>query len=108
MNSVESRWEAPAEGYVSIKEQHLATTESNQVQEMPVSDSVVEQRKSKQAQESFIKEKLKGKKFDKFPKPEIKSSIPSSTSTSENTNFATEGPVARGEPYGAWKTVETK
>jgi len=117
----ESRWEAPAEGYLSIKEQRDEQNSSGQAELSytlgdQISAELAEQRKAKDAQEMFIQQKVQETK-----KKPGQMTFPSSTSTeypkkakikkkveiAPPTNFsAVQGPVNRSEPFGAWKTVE--
>ena len=50
----ESRWEAPAEGYLSIQDQRNEQNASDQPYEEQVSTEVTEQRNAKSAQARFI------------------------------------------------------
>ena len=120
---IESRWEAPAEGYLSIKEQRDEQNSSGQAELSyslgdQISAELAEQRKAKDAQEMFIQQKVQETK-----KKPGQMTFPSSTSTeypkkakikkkveiAPPTNFSTvQGPVARSEPFGAWKTVEQR
>lgn len=120
----ESRWEAPAEGFLSYKEARDEQNASDQPQQfeeipLPVSAEVVEQRNAKSAQAKFIEQKLEEQKtlgphhFPSSTSTEYKKSKKAKKDASNKgieipppTSFACEGPVAKGQPFGAWKTVE--
>ena len=125
-SNIESRWEAPAEGYLSIKEQRDEQNSSGQVEPSyalgdQISAELAEQRNAKQAQEMFIQQKVKDTK--KKPSSGGQMTFPSSTSTEypkkakikkkveippPNNFSAVQGPVARSEPFGSWTTVEKR
>merc|ERR1712083_1071691 len=122
VDTKESRWEAPAEGYLSIKEQRDEQNATDDAKfEDVAANEVSEQNKAKSAQARFIEQQLEEKKtagphcFPSSLSREYKSSSKKSKNSNTGveipppvnvTHFASEGPVIKGDPFCAWKAVE--
>jgi len=115
----ESRWEAPLEGYVSIREQKreadaISAASAEPVEE--VSPLAAEQREFKKNQESFIKDRIKETKSSNtipssttFEFKKSKKSKTEKSSASKISEISTvEGPTQRLQPYGSWQTVQKR
>ena len=85
---------------MSIHEQHEQANKDSQPKE-DISE-VSEQKQFRKAQEKFIKEKMKGKKDWKPPPEKRKPKEPAAFVD------APVHPVNKGQPYGAWKAVESR
>lgn len=103
----QSVWEPPAEGYVSLREQNQPAQSANPLNpEDIVSPEVAQQRAAKKAHEAFIQSKMKGKKLGSGKSSSKKSSIPDESRTAGSQ--VSVGPVAKSEPYGAWQSVPSQ
>lgn len=97
----QSIWDSPPEGYVSLREQNEPPTGNPENPEDIVSPEVAQQRAAKKAQEAFIQSKMKGKKNTGSSAGKPKKS----TSKSDFASIGSQGPLAKSEPYGAWQSV---
>lgn len=88
---LESKWELPSEGFISLKDQSIKTT-ATAVNKKPPPKS--DKRKGK-GHKDFKSKKHKGDKSAKKQKQ-------------DETPIEFMGPFPTGRPFGKWEAVETK
>ncbi|XP_022184814.2 WW domain-binding protein 4 isoform X1 [Nilaparvata lugens] len=93
----ESRWEAPPEGYVSIEEQTKASSEAT-------SSGTNETTSEIEKKDEPIKKEPK----EKPPKPSKRKIEVKVEEKDEAPPDIGVGPSCKPDPYGGWKTVETR